>query len=79
MNTYVVIDNSQQLCFETNRNEHLAGTHYNEKALFERTVDVLVQPFKRKYRFLGAEHEEMFIIGRCYKGLTHIIMYLPKN
>lgn len=70
--TYKVIDNSQQECLNDGINHHLAGTEWEPNA---QTVKVIVQPFEREYTFLDEKYKQLFIIGKCDKGLLHLIMY----
>lgn len=76
LNYYLVKDNSYQQCIDTDcSNHHLAGYlgyHTNK------TVKVLVQPFKMKIiNVFGNEAIKTFIIGLDEEtGLRHLILFV---
>lgn len=72
--TYRVIDNSQQECLNDSKNHYLAGTLFDYN---QQTVEVIAQPFEREYinSVTRKTYKQQFIIGKCDKGLYHLIMY----
>lgn len=71
--TYQVIDNSQQQCIDDNcKNHYLAGMLGD----VGKTVKVLIQPFMLEYTYLNNKHKHLFIIGLDEStGLRHLIIF----
>ncbi len=74
---YTVLDNSYQECINDGTNHYLAGTSYEHPKPFSDEVEIIVPRFMRKFIYEGAEKERPFIIGKCKKGLFHLILHYP--